>query len=255
MSFKVLIFDVDGTLSETEEVHRQAFNRAFADAGLDWYWGRKRYRQLLTTSGGKERIRRHINEAAPSQNQRKNLADWILELHKSKTHHYTDIMAAGEIGLRSGIERIIHQAHESGIRLAIATTTSMANITALFAATLGNEVLEWFEVIGAAEQAPVKKPDPAVYQWVLKQLGLPASECLALEDTHNGVRAALGASIPVLVTQSYYSEGEDFSGALAVLSGLGEPEKPCQVLMGMPIDNPIVNLEQLQCWHDSTLSN
>lgn len=253
MSFKALIFDVDGTLAETEEVHRQAFNNTFADAGLDWYWGREHYRQLLTTSGGKERIRRHIIEEDPSQNQREDLTDWIRKLHKSKTRHYTNIIAAGEIELRPGIERIIHQTHESGLRLAIATTTSMTNITALFAATLGSEVLEWFEVIGAAEQALVKKPDPAVYQWVLEQLEVSASECLALEDTHNGVCASLGAGIPVLVTQSYYSKGEDFSGALAVLSDLGEPEEPCQVLVGVQIDSPIINLEQLQRWQDSTL--
>ncbi|MEA2080633.1 MAG: HAD-IA family hydrolase [Pseudomonadota bacterium] len=265
MSLQALIFDVDGTLAETEEIHRKAFNRAFADAGLDWYWSRERYRELLAVSGGKERIRHYIataipgsrefsasmhvmTEDDPTQADRANLDEWIAGLHKAKTAHYADIMAAGEIELRPGVERLIREAHAAGLRLAIATTTSMANITALFDATLDREVLDWFEVIAAAEQAPVKKPDSSVYLWILERLGLPAADCLAIEDTRNGVRAASAAGIPVLVTQSYYSEGEDFAGALAVLSDLGEPDRPYQVLAGIDDTPGWIEPERLQTW-------
>lgn len=247
---QALIFDVDGTLAETEEIHRRAFNLAFADAGLKWVWSRERYRELLAVSGGKERMLHFIAEDDPTQSKRHNLAEWIAALHKAKTAHYTQMMAAGEIDLRPGVERLIREAHHAGLRLAISTTTTMANITALFDATLGSEVLQWFEVIGAAEQAPLKKPDPSVYLWVLQQLGLPAGNCLAIEDTRNGVRAASAANIPVLVTQSYYSEGEDFSGALAVLNDLGEPHSSAHQSHGDDADesNTSVNLEQLRVW-------
>jgi HAD superfamily hydrolase (TIGR01509 family) len=117
------------------------------------------------------------------------------------------MMTAGEIELRPGVERLIREAHAEGLRLAIATTTSTANIEALFDAMLGPEGLGWFEVVAAAEQAPVKKPDPSVHLWVLERLGLPAADCLAIEDTRNGVQGASAAGVPVLATQSFYSEG------------------------------------------------
>lgn len=254
MSLKALIFDVDGTLAETEELHRKAFNQVFADTGLGWHWSRECYHELLAVSGGKERIRHYLVENHPAQLQRDHLDEWIAGLHKTKTALYTGMIAAGEIELRPGVERLIREARENGLRLAIATTTSMINVTALFDATLGQEALGWFEVIGAAEQASVKKPDPSVYLWVLEKLELPAAACLAIEDTHNGVRAASGAEIPVLVTQSYYSEGEDFSGALTILSDLGEPDRPYQVKSGEGGDgeNNFVNLQQLQSWIDAT---
>lgn len=251
MKLQALIFDVDGTLAETEEIHRRAFNRAFAEAGLDWHWSRERYRELLATSGGKERIRRYMEEEGAEQLGRNDLDEWIAGLHKAKTRHYTGMMAAGEVELRPGVERLIREAHALGLRLAIATTTTMANITALFDATVGHEVLEWFEVVGAAEQAPVKKPDPSVYLWVLEQLDLSPDVCLAIEDTRNGVLAARAAGLPVLVTESYYSQGEDFSGALAVLSDLGEPHSPHEVLAGSSTSPGWVDPTHLNEWLES----
>jgi HAD superfamily hydrolase (TIGR01509 family) len=248
MSLQALVFDVDGTLAETEDTHRKAFNRAFADAGLDWLWSRERYRDLLAVSGGKERIRRFVEEEDPAQGDRADYDDWVADLHRAKTIYYAKMMAAGEIELRPGVERLIREAHAEDLRLAIATTTSTANIEALFDATLGRESLRWFDVVAAAEQAPVKKPDPSVYFRVLEGLGLPAADCLAIEDTHNGVRAASAAGVPVLVTQSYYSEGEDFSGALAVLSDLGEPDCPYRVLAGVNNVPGWVDTRGLRSW-------
>ena len=248
MSLQALIFDVDGTLAETEETHRKAFNRTFADAGLDWQWDRERYRELLAVSGGKERIRQFVAEEDPAQAERIDFDEWVAGLHRAKTIHYANMMAAGEIELRPGVERLIREAHTDSLRLAIATTTSMANIEALFDATLGRESLCWFNVVAAAEQAPVKKPDHAVYFRVLEGLRLPAADCLAIEDTRNGVLAASAAGIPVLVTQSYYSEGEDFSGALAVLSDLGEPDCHYRVLAGIDDVPGWVDTKGLRSW-------
>ena len=233
MSCQALIFDVDGTLAETEEAHRQAFNETFQAAGLDWHWDTELYSQLLAVAGGKERMHHYMSLGNPVPSDDDNVDEWLTALQRKKTARYAELVASGQVTLRPGVERLIREAHQAGIRLAIATTTSQSNITALFKATLGLDVLDWFEVIGAGEQVTGKKPDPEVYQWVLKQLDLPAAQCLAIEDTYNGVQAATGAGIPVLVTPSAYSINEDFSGALAVISDLGEPDQPYQVLTGI----------------------
>ena len=79
MTLEALIFDVDGTLAETEEAHRAAFNRTFAAHGIDWDWSREDYRWLLNTTGGKERIRAHAEKVG------KTLDDgFIRDLHARK---------------------------------------------------------------------------------------------------------------------------------------------------------------------------
>jgi HAD superfamily hydrolase (TIGR01509 family) len=208
MTLNALIFDVDGTLAETEEAHRNAFMRAFAQAGLNWNWPPKLYRKLLKVSGGRERILAFDPDASP---------ELVAALHRRKTEIYTGMVASGRVMLRPGIERLIGEAREAGIRLAIASTTSRANVIAL----LGHRS-EWFEVIACGEDAARKKPDPQVYQLVLSRMGLPAGECLALEDSANGVRAACAAGIDVVVSESIYTTGDDFSGALAVFPDLAK---------------------------------
>jgi HAD superfamily hydrolase (TIGR01509 family) len=232
VGLQALIFDVDGTLAETEEGHRKAFNQAFTEAGLSWRWDRRRYSELLAVSGGKERIRRFVADEDPTRAGLAGYDEWVLGLHRAKTAAYLRLMAGGEIELRPGVARLIREAHTEGLRLAIATTTTGANVTALFEATLGTDWLSRFEVVAAAEQAPTKKPDPSVYQWVLERLRLPADACLAIEDTHNGLLAASAIGIRVLVTPSTYSQDDDFGGALAVVSNLGEPGSPYRALGG-----------------------
>ncbi len=232
MTIQALIFDVDGTLAETEEMHRWAFNRIFRDQGLDWHWDKSLYADLLAVAGGRERIHHYILHYQPKFNARPNLDSWVMDLQERKTRLYAEGLSEGRICLRPGVARLIHQAVESGMRMAIATTTSLSNVRALFTATLGLDVLDQFEVIGAGEQAQKKKPDPAIYHWVLQQLDLPATQCLALEDSSNGLRAAAGADIPVLITPALYTREEDFSAARWVMTDLGEPDRHHQVLRG-----------------------
>lgn len=212
---EALIFDVDGTLAETEEVHREAFNQAFAEAGLDWNWSQDRYRVLLKTTGGVERINAHANEIGVAGIDAK-------ALHKRKTAFYTAAVDEGRIELRPGVESLIRMARRAGIRLAIATTTSRVNVEALIDSTLGETARDWFEVMACGEDVSAKKPDPEVYEFALRGLGLPPFSCLALEDTANGVASARGAGLAVLVTPSIYSAGEDFSGASAIWPSLAE---------------------------------
>jgi HAD superfamily hydrolase (TIGR01509 family) len=216
---RALIFDVDGTLAETEEVHRQAFNEAFAQVGIDWCWGRVIYKELLRVAGGKERIRAFDRMRA----KKRLLSDSdIAELHRIKTTRYVEIVAGGGCPLRPGVEALLDQAVGRGQRLAIATTTSRANIDALLSVVLGENWADRFDAIVAGDEVAHKKPAPDVYEAVLMRLGMSSSECVAIEDSHNGLVAASLVGIPVLITRSFYFRDEDFGDALLAIDDLTE---------------------------------
>ena len=219
---EALIFDVDGTLADTErDGHRPAFNVAFAEAGLDWHWDEALYGELLEVAGGKERIRFFCERHAPEFLQQADAEARIRALHAAKTRHYVELCAKG-IPLRPGVERLLREARATGLRLAIATTTTPENVTALLPA----ELMALFEKVGAGDTAPNKKPAPDIYQWVLAQLGLPASACLAIEDSANGLKASAAAGLATVITLTGYTRDHDFSGALAVLPDLGRVTVP-----------------------------
>jgi HAD superfamily hydrolase (TIGR01509 family) len=231
--FKAILFDVDGTLAETErDGHRVAFNRAFAEAGLNWNWDEDVYGKLLAVTGGKERIRFFIDEYQPEYPAQADEAAWIAGLHKAKTTHYLELLAQGAIPLRPGVRRLLDEARAQGLHLAITTTTTPENVTGLLEATLGRESLNWFEVIAAGDIVPKKKPAGDIYVYTLAAMNLRPEECLAIEDSANGVLSALGAGVPVLVTDNAYTQEDGFNGALAVLSDLGEPGQPVVVRSG-----------------------
>jgi HAD superfamily hydrolase (TIGR01509 family) len=225
-----LIFDVDGTLADTElDGHRVAFNQAFQAAGFGWQWSVERYGQLLETAGGKERLQRYIHEDQPeflaTFASPVEVQAWAATLHKAKTQHYRTLMQTGTIPLRPGVKRLIQEARTAGVRLAIATTSAPENVIALLETTLAPDSPTWFEVIAAGDMVPAKKPAPDVYQYVLQALGLPGDRCLALEDSHQGLQAALAAGIPTVITRSSYTQQDDFTGASLVLDHLGEPHQ------------------------------
>lgn len=216
-----LIFDVDGTLADTErDGHRLAFNTAFAEHGLDWHWDEALYGELLAVTGGKERIRFYAERHAPEMLARADFPELARRLHLAKTAHYVRIVDQGGLPLRPGVAHLIAEARAAGVRLAIATTTSPENVTTLLRASLAAAATDWFEVIGAGDVVPHKKPAPDIYRWVLERLGLPATACLAIEDSENGLQSSLAAGIPTVVTISEYTAGQDFRGARAVLPDL-----------------------------------
>jgi beta-phosphoglucomutase-like phosphatase (HAD superfamily) len=173
-----------------------AFNAAFREAGLDWHWDEALYGELLAVTGGKERIAHYVSRHWPANSRNcRTYAERVAALHKAKTRHYTQLAATGAIPLRPGVARLLQEARAAGLRLAVATTTTPENVSALLVPALGPDAMAWFEVIGAGDVVPAKKPAPDIYRWVLERLGLPASACLAFEDSENGLKASLGAGL------------------------------------------------------------
>lgn len=243
---KAILFDVDGTLAETErDGHRVAFNQAFQDAGLDWHWGPELYADLLTVTGGKERIRFFLDKYQPEYPAQTDEPTWIAGLHKAKTAHYLALLKEGGIPLRPGVKRLIDEARARNLRLAITTTTTPENVYGLLRATLGEESPDWFEVIAAGDIVPKKKPAPDIYHYTLAEMKLSPQECIALEDSRNGVVSSVRANVPVLVTDNDYTCNDDFSGALAVLSDLGEPGSPATVRSGPAPASGLVDCDYL----------
>ncbi len=250
MTLEALIFDVDGTLADTEkDGHRVAFNKAFADAGLDWEWSVALYGELLTVTGGKERIRYFLQRHHPDFRPQEPLEDFLKRLHLAKNAHYAEMLARGEIALRPGVRRLIDEARAAGLRLAIATTTSPENVEALLTHAMTEDAMDWFEVIAAGDVVPAKKPAPDIYHLALEQLGLGPGHCLALEDSRNGILSAQGAGLGTVITTNDYTRDHDFTGALLVVDQMGEPGKPFQVLAGDAHGKSYLDLELLRKLH------
>lgn len=247
---KALLFDVDGTLADTErDGHRVAFNKAFAEAGLDWDWTVALYEDLLTVTGGKERIKFFLEKYQPDFTPDESVTEFAAKMHKRKTHFYLEMLQQGDIPLRNGVERLLNEARAAGLRMGIATTTTPANVTYLLTATLGAESLDWFEVIAAGDIVPAKKPAPDIYDYAMEKMGLQPDECLAFEDSDNGIRSSVAANLKTIVTINGYTRNHDFSKAALVLDQFGEPDQVFTVLQGDAGEHTFTTVELLHKVH------
>lgn len=245
MKLKGVIFDVDGTIADTEEIHRQAFNQAFKEFNINWHWSVEDYHQILFISGGKERFKKFLYEDKELKSKIENPEKFIQELHKRKSQLYRSILENDDIQLRPGVIRLINEARDKEIKLGVATSSSMANLTTLFNKTLDIEPSELFDSIVTSDTVQDKKPSPAVYQCVLAGLGLSADVCIAIEDTQNGNLAALAAGLKTVITTHTYTTDNDFTGAAIVINHLGEPDKPFSLSHGNSFNKSYVDIELL----------
>lgn len=220
---QALIFDVDGTLADTESTHRAAFNHAFAELGLGWHWDEALYTELLNISGGKERVAHYWRQVHPEVKALNGLAmqETISRIHELKTAAYEGAVQGGAVLLRPGVLALIEAAQREGLHLAIATTTSPVNIAALLRTAIGADWRHYFTAVGDASTAPIKKPHPQVYLQMLEAMQLPAANCLAFEDSSNGLQAATAAGLATIITPTRYTAHHDFEAALRVLPDLG----------------------------------
>ncbi|WP_142848857.1 HAD-IA family hydrolase [Telmatospirillum sp. J64-1] len=253
MTLKAIIFDVDGTIAETEEAHRQAFNAVFKEYNTGWHWDLPLYRTLLDVAGGKERLRLFLSRHHPSMLQYEYTDRLITQMHRDKTARYLRNLAHQGLALRPGVLRLLTEARSKGVRLAIATTTYPVNVTALLRHAIGRQAADWFEVIVAGDQVERKKPHPDIYETALERLGLPPEACIAIEDSRKGMLAALGAGVPTVVTRSAWSSHEDFTGAQAVISDLGEPGRPFTIFSGESHGAEWVDVGLLRRWHAAAI--
>ncbi|MGU3536644.1 HAD-IA family hydrolase [Methylobacterium sp. A54F] len=243
---RALIFDVDGTLAETEDLHRQAFNRAFAALGLPWSWDPALYAELLRVMGGKERLAHYI--ATAHGDEAAGLMRRLPEIHDLKTRLYGDLVEGGALPLRPGIGRLIAEARAAGLGLAVATTTSRPNVDRLVAANFpaGDRP---FDVIACGDEAARKKPAPDVFELALARLGVEAGAAIVFEDSAAGIRSALDAGLPVVATRSRYTESHRLDGAFSAVSDLGEPGRPHRHIAGHAWPDGVVTLAALRDWH------
>lgn len=249
-----LLLDCDGVLADTErDGHLPAFNATFEEFGLPVRWSQEEYGRLLAIGGGKERLRTLLDTdlvtRAGLPTDEDEQRDLVARWHRAKTARYTDLVRSGALPGRPGIARLVADADAAGWRLAVASTSAEESVRAVLEHAVGPELAARFAVF-AGDVVPRKKPAPDIYLLALRETGLDPREVVVVEDSANGLRAALAAGLTTVVTVSSYTRDEDFTGAALVVGSLGDPDDPATVLAdphGLEVDGAVTlaHLERL----------
>lgn len=248
-ALRALLWDVDGTLAETErDGHRIAFNMAFELFGLSWRWDQERYGELLSVTGGRERLMHDMHSRPDAPRMLGERGALARELHRSKNAIYGEMVSQGGIPLRDGVLPLMQECREQGVRMGVATTTSRSNLEALLQVHLGRQWTEWFDVLVCGEDVERKKPSPEVYLQALKGLGLRPLETLAIEDSPGGAAAARAADCPLLLTRSFYFADAPIDSAVAIGPGL-HTVRGWRPALEDPTADRRVRLDDLRHWH------
>jgi phage/conjugal plasmid C-4 type zinc finger TraR family protein/HAD superfamily hydrolase (TIGR01509 family) len=246
---QAILWDVDGTLAETErDGHLVAMNAAFYELRIPWHWSEQRYGELLRIAGGYERLLFDMAsqpQAPPDPDARRKLA---AEIHRRKNEIYAALVESGAIPLRDGVRELMDDCSDARLPMGIVTTTSRANVAALLGANLGPAWERRFAAVVTADEAPSKKPDPQAYAMALERLGISGPEAVAIEDSPAGLEAAAAAEIAVVITRSRYFGNEPITGTLAIGPGLGSG---VGWIPATAQGRDRVGLEQIRRWYDS----
>lgn len=222
-----LLFDCDGVLVDTEkDGHRVSFNEAFATKGLPAVWDVELYGELLQIGGGKERMTKYFNdhldeEPFASVRTADEQQAFVKELHLLKTNLFMKMVETGALPLRPGVARLVSEAIEAGVTVAVCSTSNERAVSAIVEVMLGPEVAKVMRVF-AGDVVPKKKPAPDIYLLAAKELGVDPSRCVVIEDSHIGSQAAKAAGMKCVVTVSGYTADEDFSAADVIFPYIGE---------------------------------
>src|SRR5699024_8204720 len=252
MNLKALLFDVDGTLADTEKHgHLPAYNRAFRDLDLDWKWSRKLYRDLLELPGGRERIDHYVEHYKPNLGKHEDQAGtdraaWIKSVHERKSRRFRERLETGRVPLRDGVQRLITQAHEAGLLIAIVTNASRATLEPFLQFALRDRLRGYIQTIVSGEQVAHKKPAPDIYRKACDNLDCHPHECVAIEDSAMRLEAAWAAGVPAVVTTNADTDARKLGHASLVVNSLGEPDKPVRVIQSPGFELEYVDLPVLQ---------
>ena len=254
MALKAIIFDVDGTLGETEQVHREAFNAAFRAEDLDWNWSTELFREISEIPGGRERLRHYVENYHPECVERFEKEDLFLKVHRQKTRLFGRLLEDSGTSLRTGVGRLITDARSSGILLGVCTTSQLETFEILVINALGFEAISWFKAVVSGKDVRKRKPDPEGYVEVLRKLRINADEAVVIEDSPQGVQAARAAGIKVIAAPSESTREKEFAGAEIVLSDLGEPGMPFEALHGNPQGFSYASVRSIRVWLGEAVS-
>lgn len=238
MALRALLFDLDGTLADTEaHGHRPSYNRAFRKLGLSFRWGPKLYRRLLGQSSGRQRLHHYLRRYQPDLGEHADAVGeseeaWVEHVHRLKSRYFRRYLRQGKVPLRPGVARLLREASEAGLRLAVVTNASRTTVQSFLKYGLGKELADRIDLVVGGDQIKARKPAPDLYHHALARLKVAPYECIAIEDSAMGLAAARAAGVPTVITVNHDTVDQDFASASLVLDTLGEPEIQSIVLAG-----------------------
>jgi HAD superfamily hydrolase (TIGR01509 family) len=250
---EALLFDVDGTLVDTEELHRQAYNQTFVKFGFGWDWDVELYARLLSVSGGEGRIAHYIDLVDLPTSEKARLRRIVPAIHRIKTGCYGELVANKSVPLRPGVGRLITEARRAGLLIGLAASSASANVRRLIASAFGMDVGSAVDAIVCVDEVGRKKPAPDIYELLLTRLATPAHACVAFEDSRNGMLAAKAAGLRTVVTPTRWTAAQKFEEADLILPRLGDPTQPLDGSVAGRIGASYLGLPQLESLEGSDL--
>ena len=238
MTLRALLFDLDGTLAETEAFgHRPSYNDAFRELGLRFRWSERLYKRLLERASGKDRLHHYLKRYEPELGEHADAVSeseeaWVDHVHALKSQHFNRRLQAGQVPLRPGVARLLREASDAGLRLAVVSNASARSIKPFLQHGLGAELAQRVSLVVGGESGLARKPAPDLYRHALDKLKLAHYECIAIEDSEMGLAAARAAGLPTVITINAETLSHDFLGAALVLNHLGDPSQPAAVVRG-----------------------
>lgn len=247
-----LIFNADGTISETDEIHRRAFNLAFQDFRLGWHWSHSVYSRLTNAMTSQAKLQMFVQFYRPEEAFKIDDGGYLKSLIERKNEHYLEMIEGGAARLRPGVSRLIKEAKVSGVKLGIVSFSGRRNFECILQNHFGIGALSLFDAITTAEDVADSEHSMmrarSIYSHTLAKLGVPGQKCFSVESKEPGAEAASSLGINVVATPGLYTSSNRFNAADLVLSDLGHPAAPFQIIRGRAGAYHFVSIDALGSW-------